>query len=826
LDSGPSLRGDGALTYARALAAVGNEELLLQQQEEERAAPPRLWALRALAAAAAAAASGGGGPRAHASRVWSVAGAHLAAAACGESAVPAATAVDLLAGLADVALAKGSGGAGGSSGAGGLGGDRLRGFRGRTNNDDAANAAAPSVPVIRQREALSPLEAVARGGGSASVREAAVSAVGAVIQPHARRLSAAGWRAAARVLAAGAADAASPAVVGAALDAAAPAAEALFRHRGCRRAATRGVVAALATAMRNPAHEQLSISAGFALQVVARRLAEAGVGSSRGENGGGDDGDDDDEEYLAAVAAAREAAASSDTSSSSACLPLYLPSAWDDALSAFAAVARHDPRPAVADAAAAALFEVCSEVAGSWSSSSSSSSGWRAFGGHAIRYVLDLPASPADDVRNRSRSRSPSPPASSLAPRPVGWSVEGEARLLRHAGAHLPPAAAAVAASLPSSLPALRPLLSLCVRYCLAPDARAAALGAVALEAALVPAAVAAAAAGGEGGPSPPSWWEGEIVPALRDASRGDVLAKLTRDRSSSDPEGSPPPVPLPGARTPLGALPPSAEAAAAADGSGLARVRARSVLLVQRCLASSAARAAASGAPRACVSSMLLALSDSAKRAAECNRDSRARAAAAALLLGSSSAPSPPAAPAADEEDEGEEEEEGSFPAGFAAAADPRWAAAPEPALARQEAEGGALLLAALRARVEAAAAGEESGGGGEGEDGDDDGVALLAAARDALLLLSSPSSSSDGGAAPSSGSSPALSWLAGVREPWVVAALEAAAAAPASAWRRKGTGASALAALAPWAADGRPGVRRALASALEARVAGMLKG
>ena len=476
LTTGPSLRGEGGVVYARALAAVGTEELA--------ASPPRLWALAALAAAAATAARG---VRAHAARVWAVAGAHLAAAACGDAVEPATAAVASAARLVD-------------------------GLLPRAGGAECALGAA---------DLLKPLEAAARGGAFPAVREAAVAAVGRALASRGRRLSAPGWAAALRVVAAGACDAASPSVVAAALDAAAPAVESLYRAPGARGGAVVGLAVALGAAMRNPAHEQLSVGAAFELQSVARRLA---------------------------------AAASADGDAPTPASPRggdATPTPWDAVLAAFASVARHDPRPVVADAAAAAA-EAAAECAPRWSKAA-----WRAYGSHTLRYTLDLPARPGDappvDEDGGDDGTSTTPSAAS---RPVGWSTEGVARLLRHARAHAPRAAALVGAHVPASSPALRPLLSLMVRYCLAPDARAAAAGA-----ALLQAVVEAVAARGDDA----AWLATRR--ALRAATRGDVLAGLTSDVDGGDDDASG------GASTPLGALPPGPDATTAA---GAARARAR----------------------------------------------------------------------------------------------------------------------------------------------------------------------------------------------------------------------------------------------------------
>ena len=697
LTTGPSLRGEGGVVYARALAAVGTEELA--------ANPPRLWALAALAAAAATAARG---VRAHAARVWAVAGAHLAAAACGDAVDPATAAVASAARLVDGLLPR-AGGAACALGAGDL---------------------------------LKPLEAAARGGASPAVREAAVAAVGRALASHGRRLSAPGWTAALRVVTAGACDAASPSVVAAALDAAAPAIESLYRAPGARGAAVVGLAVALGATMRNPAHEQLSVGAAFALQNVARSLAAASA--------------DDCDAPLPASPRGGDAT----------------PTPWDAVLAAFASVARHDPRPVVADAAAAAAAEAAAECAPRWSTAA-----WRAYGGHTLRYTLDLPARPDDAPPVEEEEDGTPRPA---APRPVGWSTEGVARLLRHARAHAPRAAALVGAHLPSSSPALRPLLSLMVRYCLAPDARAAAAGAALLQAVVE----------GVAGKGDDKAWR-DTRRALRAATRGDVLTGLSSDVAGrGDDDGA-----TGGASTPLGALPPGPDAGTAA---GAARTRARSALLTARALGAALATVAAAvpPPPPTRLDDMAAELAASSARAAAVNRDAGARAAVAALLSGGESPPPPPTDADADD---------------YADALADSWAAPPAPGLVRQEAEGGALLLAALRARA-AAAPGNAAAS-----------AALLAAAAGVLAGAGRspappPSHHAD---AP-----PPLppSWREGATAPLVVAALDAAAAAPPRAWAAAGQ--TLLPSLVSLATDERPSVRAALAGLLEARVAPLVVG
>ena len=529
----------------------------------------------------------------------------------------------------------------------------------------AGGCALPAADLLK------PFEAAARGGATADVRRAAVDAAARALATHGRRLPPPAWAAALRVLAAGATDVASPGVVSAALDGAGAAVDALSGAGAATcAAAADGLAACFGAAARNPGHEQLSIAAAFGLQALARLLAD--------EEGGEGDAD-------------------------ASATPSTTP--WDATLAALATVARHDPRPMVADAAAAALFEVAADVAPRWRAA-----GWRAFGGHAVRYCLDLPARPTD-----------APPSdAAAAPRAVGWSAEGAARLVRHARAHARTAAALVAAHLPASRPALRPLLSLIVRFCLAPDGRVAAAGADALEGAL------AALLPTRDGDA----WASTLAAASA-ASRGDVLAGLAADDGGGGAAPGADAVAVgSGAATPLGGLPPAPDAATTA---GAARTRARSALLAQRALAGALERVGAAAPPDRATALAAL-LEASVARAAVINRDADARAAAAALLSG----------------DDWDGEKRAANDGDDADPPDP-WADPPAPALVRQQTEGGALLLATLR-RL-------DSGGG-----------RVLAAARAALAR------------APPRAHPP--NWDDDAVGALLMAALDAAAAAPAAAW------------------------------------------
>lgn len=68
---------------------------------------------------------------------------------------------------------------------------------------------------------------------------------------------------------------------------------------------------------------------------------------------------------------------------------LQLEWAWSHVAKVLALVARHDPRAAVADAAAAALVEILGEHHAKWDAQQ-----WGAFWASGLAYVLTLPQQP------------------------------------------------------------------------------------------------------------------------------------------------------------------------------------------------------------------------------------------------------------------------------------------------------------------------------------------------------------------------------------------------------------------------------------------------
>ena len=748
LAAGPRLPGDGALVFVRCLAARGQEELA-------GPGPPSLWALHAVADAAAAA----GGVDAAAA-----ASAAAAAAAGGGSAALTAPSTMLLRAVWSRVWAAAAGhlAAGAchpDAGVSGAATSRLAALV------DALLARRPPASPAAQEQALRPLVAIARGGARPDARAAAVGAAGRALALHGRALALPAWRAALAALAAGAADPApGGGVVAAALDGVGPALEAVrgVSHGGGREG-VRGVVAVLAAAMRNPhpPGDAPAISAAFSLQAVVRCLTEGGCGGEGGDPPAGP----------------------------------ASPSPWDEVWAAFAAVARHDPRPPVADAALAAALEVAAATAPAWPPAA-----WRGFGGGIIRYALDLPCRPgwegvglAEDGTGRGwptegeggaegeEKVEPSP--FFLAPRPVGWSSEGATRLARHLGSAGRAVATLVCAP-PSGGPAslgacLGPLLGLALRAGSAPDPRLSGLGGSLLEEALARLASLPQTQGNAA--SLASAWA-LALSAAATACRADVGGGLTGGGSLP---GAPPPPPPP-FLTPPGALPPLE-----LDPAASARIAARATLGAVWAVGRALVRAAEAGGPGAgpppgVARGLVAELKAALARAAGAN------AARAAGEVGGRAVPQIPP------------EDDNPLPV----PEDP-WAAPPTPALARQEVEAGAALLAALGARAGAGVPGAASD--------------LAAAARGVLR----EAAAGVGGKA--TAAAPALpapgAWVEAVRAPLIVAALAVLGGDGTGGNARPSSSsclpAVAVAEVAPLAAAGHGGVRAALAALLAARVA-----
>lgn len=172
----------------------------------------------------------------------------------------------------------------------------------------------------------------------------------------------------------------------------------LFREAGVSGALFGEVVGVVGAAMRNPGHEGLSLGAVHAAEALARRLAAAGPPAW--------DPPPDAAPDLAQVWApdagrggvgglSRASSRASDaTEGSPTRRPRRDPGAdpkgsvapWTALLGALALVARHDPRPAVADAAADTLLGIVAGFGRGWRRAE-----WAAAREAAVVYLLALP---------------------------------------------------------------------------------------------------------------------------------------------------------------------------------------------------------------------------------------------------------------------------------------------------------------------------------------------------------------------------------------------------------------------------------------------------
>ena len=97
---------------------------------------------------------------------------------------------------------------------------------------------------------------------------------------------------------------------------------------------------------------------------------------------------------------------------------------WGRLARALAIVARHDPRPAVADTAAAVLLDVAEAHAGSWNQTA-----WTQVWAQGFAYALELPDPRSGSGAHHAGPVSPHRPLSSCPCRPVwrlaaAWSVQ------------------------------------------------------------------------------------------------------------------------------------------------------------------------------------------------------------------------------------------------------------------------------------------------------------------------------------------------------------------------------------------------------------------
>ncbi|KAK9804748.1 hypothetical protein WJX72_003264 [[Myrmecia] bisecta] len=404
-----TLNGDAVVIFMRALCAVSQEELVPSRPEDK----PRVYSLQKLIECAY---HNLGRIRLIWGRLWAALAAHLVSAACHPDPEVAYFAVDSLRQLVAKLLIR-----------------------------------AELTNFTQQDEALRPFVAVLRHCDALAVRVLTVQCIAQAISAHPRGLGS-GWRSVLEALTVAAADH-NPAVVDGALDAIRPVVEALYRGLGVGHEYFADCVTMVSTAMRNPIDEDLSIGAGYILQSLARRLAASSPQdwklrrnkSLRVSRQTGDP--------------ALDGSRSPDTphTPKEPSNPLA-DHPWAQLLSAFAMVARHDPRPRVANECAHCMLEVLEGYSQAWDAAI-----WQVAHKAGIAYLLELPFPPT---------------AGSGAPKVVGWSVEGMARVHRHAAAHLPAIFSLVVAhyAVAGSV-LLQQLLSLLVRYIMQSDEGMAVLG-------------------------------------------------------------------------------------------------------------------------------------------------------------------------------------------------------------------------------------------------------------------------------------------------------------------------------------------------------------
>lgn len=531
-----SLNGEAVLVFVRALCAVSQEELNPSHPTDI----PRVYSLQRLIECAYHNLSR---IRLIWSRLWTALAPHLVSAACHANPKVAAYAVDALRQLVAKLL--------------------VRAER------------AELTSFTHQDEALRPFVAVLKHCDSAAVREQTVQCIAQAITAHPRGLGS-GWRSVLEVLIVAAADSAA-AVVNQALDALQPVIAALYADVGVGHQHFLGIVTAVAATMRSPFHAELSISAVHVMQSVAQRLSQS------------------DPEvwdtpsvamkmpFATPAPSRRPSEAGSHAPGSEAGAPEH---PWGLVLGQFATVARHDPRPEVADEAAAVLLEVIQAFSSQWESDI-----WQVVFTGALAYLFELPKSQLAADEDESAV--------------VGWSVEGLQRMERHGRSHLPSLFTIQLEQYEAAgADCLQQMLSLLVRYIVDSNDESIALLGVSLLQQLVQAAVMHIDDQG---------WDC-IVGAFQKGCSFDSLRALLSDQPSRGPQGQ---------SMILGSLPkPDA-----------LRYRCHTILSLQRILAGLHAKAADHMPPQAQLQ-LLAVLQESVQDAASFNHDPSSRATAQKCLL------------------------------------------------------------------------------------------------------------------------------------------------------------------------------------------------
>eukprot|EP00884_Botryococcus_braunii_P009957 jgi/Botrbrau1/18963/Bobra.0798s0002.1 len=580
----------------------------------------------------------------------------------------------------------------------------------------------------------------------------------------------------------------------------------MFREGGLGTEGVPSVVGVVAAAARNPVAEGSSVEAVFLLKSIARRLTSASA--ERSISGTDREATSPLPGATSALPGATSALPGATSGLSAAGSGLSAAasaeqSPWVLVLGTLSVVARHDPRAAVADTAANVVLEVLESYCQKWDSAT-----WAAIQAPVIGYLFDLPAIVDADGQPKPADTG----------RPVGWSTEGLARVLRFTAKHLPTVFSLLRDNLQVAAPhLLRPLLGMLVRYIVQTHEVVAELGIGLLQTLVLQLAPVLDTAG----------WEA-VLQNLSIASSADTMSGIINPSSIRAPggDGSEPPTPM-GSSIPLKA---SGEAEAA-------RVRCRVTVLMQRSLDLLHSSTTAS-MPSHFQLQLLSILQDSVQRAAAFNRSAQRRHAALMLLepaegdFGAHQPSSPMAAAtnwqSPSEDGTGEEAAPTSgaasrrqsvedYPAGWVRPT-PLWdESLVVPALMRQEAEGGALLIAALLRCMRE--------GTGEGGLAGETEARLLNVCRQLLIDASRDawqqhkvSLGSRAGDASQALPSEGCPWEQAVRAPLVTAVLGGYQMVGPTAWRQE------LREIFPHLArlicSSQPSVRSALAQLLQAQL------
>ncbi|KAK9788000.1 hypothetical protein WJX73_004027 [Symbiochloris irregularis] len=524
-----------------------------------------------------------------------------------------------------------------------------------------------------QDEALRPFVAVLRHCDSVGVRERCVQCIALALTAHPRGLGS-GWRAALQALAVAASDSASQ-VVDAALDALQPVVEALWRGSGSGHDHFSDTVSAIAAAVRNPVSAPLSVSAVHILQSAARRLAET-----------------PSEVWLAEQASGELKRQMSLGGTVDPSLLAQSEHPWGRVLGEMALAGRHDPRTEVADQAASMLLETTQRHAGTWDAAS-----WEAAHSYGFAYLLELPFPEG------------TPPDPSGVPRVMGWSLEGQARVQRHAASLVPQLSELLLQHHKLAHPAvLQKVLGIIVRYTLQADTGIAGAGVTLLHSTITQQAPVLEAAGWSAALKALSMAASSdaltltamggqfsrppLAPSKQSPLREAAVEASSQPSASSQPDGSE----LRSTPSQV-ALAPAPGVAVETSPAAVIRGRCRAVLMVQRAC-SVLHRDCEAHMPASTQLLLLAVLQDTVQRAMTFNRSPERRISAASILTirDSTTRPSSNQLGNAAVRLTGGQGQKQGLPVSLALGRGGDLAAV-RPALLRQEAEGGKLLTTAL---------------------------------------------------------------------------------------------------------------------------------